>query len=258
MDGYILNPNIDVSNFENIFCFGERLCAANISSPMFDGGKMDFHFNKIVNFLLICLFITACSAQPSSVVRGETCERPCWHNITPGRSSKEEVLAIMPTIPEVDSESIKNYESNSYDYIQWNFKPKTGDRFGRIDFTNNIVSLIEIYPIKNSLQIQDAIQRLGVPEKVLALYQLTEVVWSNVFLISPTNGYVLLIINPNTKDVVKPDDRVSGVFYLDPESFDSALIANRFIGIHCKELLNDMKPWNGYGKVTYIEDNCKR
>jgi hypothetical protein len=256
VDGFIRNANIDVLNFENILSFDERLCAVNISSPNFDGGKMDFPFNKIASILLMCMLITSCSAQPSSVLRVETCVRPCWNNITPGRSSKQEVLAMMPTIPEVDSDSIKHYESNSEDYIQWNFKPRTGDHYGVINFTNNIVSSIEIYPNKNSLQVQDAIQRLGLPEKVLALYQLTEVTWLKTYLISPTNGYVLGMVNPKNQDMIQPDDTVTGVFYLDPESFDSALITNFHIGIHCQEMLKGMKPWSGYGKVTYVKENC--
>jgi hypothetical protein len=258
VDGFIRNANIDVLNFEKNFCFDEWLCAVNINSPNFDGGKMDFPFNKIASILLLCLLITSCSAQPSSVLRKETCVRPCWHNITPGRTSKPEVLAMMPTIPEVDSDSIKHYESDSNDYIQWNFKSRTGDNYGVINFTNNIVSLIEIYPNKNFLQVQDAIQRLGVPEKVLATYKVTEVTWLNIFLISPTNGYVLLMVNPKNEDTIQSDDTVTGVFYLAPKSFDSALITNKSIGIICKELLKGMKPWIGYGKVTYIEGYCKR
>jgi hypothetical protein len=245
-------------NFQDYFCLDGQLSAANISLPNFDGGEMDFPFNKKVGFLLICLLVTSCSTQPSSVVREEICGRPCWHNITPGRSTKQEVLIMLPTIPEVDSDSIKQYDSDSDDYIQWNFKPRTGDQYGRIEFQNNIVSSIEIAPNKNSLLVQDVIQHLGVPEKVLALSQITEVTWLRTYLISPTNGYVIVMVNPKNEDTIRPDDIVSGVFYLDSESFDSALITTKYLAIYCKELLNDMEPWSGYGKVAYIEENCKR
>jgi hypothetical protein len=220
--------------------------------------SLSYLFLRLSCGLLLSVLLISCSHRPSSVLQDSRCTMPCWGNMIPGRTSKEQALSILSTLGEVDTNSIKNYVSpNYYDYVQWSFKPGSGDDFGQVYFVNDIISTIIIYPNKNSLSTEKAILKLGKPEKVLAIYDAIEFKsWLSIYLMSSRDGYVLFLekdnFNPQNQAEIKPNNPVGAVFFIDPSSFEEVLMKNQMLKIKSEDLLNNTQAWKDYGRISYI------
>ncbi len=222
---------------------------------------MEFiNFRPTYFLLLGYILVVSCSSKTSSIITENTCAPPCWHNITPGKSLKQDVLSMLPTITEVDPRSVKHNESIlfNYDYIQWNFKSRTGDQIGKVFFEDGIVTAITLDPHRNSLQVGESIQRLGEPERILAIYDARESSsWLSIFLMSPVHGYVITLkkdnYDPRKRAEITPTDSVVEVLYLDPKSYDEVINHNRIatpLGLYNSSNIHN---WTGFGPITYTK-----
>jgi len=215
-----------------------------------------------VRFFLIVITIgpmASCKPKPSTVLLDTSCEPPCWHDITPGKSTKNDVISILPKIPEVDPNSVEDTAITTggiLDYLTWRFDSSAGDSYGTIFFKNGAVSTIEISPKKGALTLDNAIQKLGEPEFTFAYKERGEIDRMIIFLLYPTKGYVLLYnssrFRPGSASI-EPTHPIVYVYYFSPLLFDALVTSRPFIHDDFVTLQQNMRPWEGYGDIFYFE-----
>ena len=176
-----------------------------------------------------------------------------------GKSIKKDVISILPTIPEVDPNSIEDTAFTTWgihDHIIWHFDSRAGDSLGEIYFKEGVVSTIVIVPKRGALTLDDAIQKLGEPEFTFAYMERGEIDRMIISVLYPTRGYVLVYntgLLRSGSASVEPTHPIEYANYFDPEQFDE-FITTGPLGYKDLETLNqNMRPWEGYGDIFYFE-----
>jgi hypothetical protein len=216
----------------------------------------------LLRFLLILVIggsLASCKPKPSTVLHDTSCEPPCWHNIIPGESTKNDVNSLIPEIPEIDLSSISEVSIKSYgtsDQIKWGFDSKAGDFGGIIYFTDEVVSTIGIDPKKGALTLEGAIEKLGEPEYTFAYKERGEIDRMVIFLLNPTKGYVLLYNSGRFRRgsaSIQPTHPIEHVVYFDPMMFNQLITSGPIMSQDLTTLQQNMRPWRGYGEIFFFE-----
>jgi hypothetical protein len=148
----------------------------------------------LVISLLILILISACSHAPVPILSNSTCEPPCWNNIQPGETTKDEAVLILNGLPEVDRTTITlNGEPWDIfdDAIYFSFRDS--NVVGRMYINKGKVSFVEVFNKDNNpldITLGEAIARLGEPEYVI------NVPISGGPPLAPTTSYIITAIQP--------------------------------------------------------------
>jgi hypothetical protein len=212
--------------------------------------------------ILLSFILSACSAKTSTILEDKSCAPPCWHNITPGVSTKKEVLASLQKLNGVDQNSIQDVEAtwgNFSPKVYWKFTNKSRDIEGNIYFQNDFVTLIEIRPKRGALNLDNALQKLGEPEQILAIADSMEGVgWLNTYIFYPDKGVILFEhVRPFINDdpaVIEGNHQVMSVFYIDPNKFYDVMVTNQSLKLDPETIQKGIQPWKGYGEIVYIDN----
>ncbi len=223
-------------------------------------------FFMIIFFLIIFIAIRfgvrimPLNPKASSIILDESCSPPCWGNITPGVTTRAEVKSILPEIPWVKKSTIKEYPTQDQDdSVHWDGSSKAGDYFGRVYFTKDVVSVIEISIDPGSLSFADVIAKLGDPESIFVFTSKAEQTVVAVFALYPTKGYVFLDYYTNpTYDLqktiqIKSEEEVKAVWYCDTENYFNYLTSGPIDNLRPVWMERRLQKWNGYGGYEYIE-----
>ena len=199
------------------------------------------------NALLIALccatiFLTGCKASSpdTNLIGNNNCNPPCWNEITPGQTNKDQATMAMHQI---------NYEKGGElsvsDYgISW--QERTFGRVYAIEFEGNLVKLIRFPTERTSLE--QILSLFGEPD-----YLITEPGkgkgGGNFILIYYPNKGLAFTIDLKSQKTVTADGSVVGSWFLPPTDIRNA------IGIiHGEEWIDEFMArihnWNGYGEVT--------
>ena len=215
-----------------------------------------------MRFFLIVMMVgslASCKPKPSIVLLDTSCEPPCWHDITPGMSTKKDVIAILPKIPEVAPNSVEDTAITTggiHDHIKWRFDSGSGDFGGTTFFKDGAVSTIEIRPKKGALMLDDAIRKLGEPELTFAYLERGEIDRMIIYLLYPTKGYALTYDIGYSRDgsaAVEPTHPIEHVYFFDPKLFDELVTIGPLGYQDPATLKQNMRPWKGYGDIFYFE-----
>jgi hypothetical protein len=101
-----------------------------------------------------------------SLITSEPCEAPCWQNLTPGVSTKEDVLARLGELAFVDQNSIEIQDWNEgQQQISWDYAgPSEVNRAGEIYLSRSgKLQFISISPAY-ILHLEDVIELYGDPD----------------------------------------------------------------------------------------------
>lgn len=212
-------------------------------------------------FIVIGGLLASCNPRPSTVLRDTSCDPPCWYGIIPGKSAKDDVKLLLQKIPDVDPNSIEDTAITTggiYDHIKWRSDSGDGDFSGVIYFRDGIVASIGIGPKKGAINLEDAIEKFGEPEFTYAYKETGEIDRMVIFLLYPTNGYMLLYNSGQFRsgsDSIEPTHSIEYVDYMDPKLFYELVTSHPFIGISqdLATLQLNMRPWEGYGDILFFE-----
>jgi hypothetical protein len=212
---------------------------------------------KVTLFLIFSIILIGCLPKVSGVIQDTSCFPPCWEGITPGKTTRDEALAIIKSLPDVNTDSIKPWSMvTGNDSIKWDFSSLTGDRFGNIFFRNDITIGFTFFPEKNGLRLDNAIKFLGEPEGILAIYHKQEIRYLSIFINYKLKGVVLLLsinpYNPNKTATVSAKSVVETFWYFVPDLYNELMTSN-YIGGIAPVILNEYThPWTGYGDISQI------
>lgn len=172
-------------------------------------------------------------------IRQPACQPPCWQNITPGVTTKDQAVAILESMPDT------TIRSNGEDGVDWRFG-STPNRGGWLYAENGIVSTVVLSTVDSELTLQNVIDAYGVPGYVVpedCRYGMCDTVlvypkiglWLNVFI--ENKGWE----NDSIQIEVLPDTIINRAHFAKPgiEYFKDSYLSP-VVEVPVLE-------WNGYG-----------
>lgn len=204
------------------------------------------------------------ASYSSPVLDNKSCNFPCWNSIVPGKTTAKEVVQLLEKNPDVKPETIKESTAAwaGFDSIFWDFN---NHEEGAIYLKNGIVHHIEFGPklirtllyTKDHIDVKfsDALKEYGEPESVLTSTGVGDSFWTNLYILYPQKGIILLYstlgMKPLWKEEITPDAPLLSITYFDPSAFQDFFDLNYFsiIGMTEDEITDHIHPWSGYGKI---------
>ena len=221
---------------------------------------------KLIYLLLLMGLLAACQpdARPYGNLTDDACSAPCWHGITPGKTTSDDAIAILQNLDIVKTDSIilPGHPWRGMDMIFWNFQ-RSGR--GTIFIKDNRVHIIEFVPKTKetlfdrneglNIQFSDAIEKFGEPSSVFSLYEGEPPNSLGLWAIYPEKGISFDYYNWG-EDIIfhrelTSETPVLGVYYYPPsahqEFMDLFIVPDAFTEADVKKHTH---PWNGYGKIS--------
>jgi hypothetical protein len=217
----------------------------------------------------ISIMLFTCNPQPDmSWFTLSPCEAPCWFNVVPGETLKEEIVPILQAIPGIDPDSIGNrgFPIEIFDDVYFFDLHKSLE--GEIWLLDNRVSEILLTPKKNGytkkyslgLTLGEIIDKYGEPDYVLLVRQLgpgllpiSDAMHPIMVLINAERGIVTVYdayyFPEKVRNLITADIKISYLKYFFPDDFDRLLEAGAFSFFDTRIKL---QPWHGYGEYPAI------
>lgn len=212
---------------------------------------------KRIIFWIIILSISACKPSPSPILQSP-CEPPCWNNITPGITAKEEMLEILESSPVIKPDSIEVRGSQwkiFSDIIRFQLISNGEVEIYTID---DIVILLNFYG-ELRITFGEAMDKIGEPKDLLVFQSfgpgflfgeaMHTIVLVYNFEKGISYGYDAYYLKQDWRDEIKPEIKLRFVDYFSPDYYQQLLEAGA-LGIgDAEKTLSRMQPWQGYGTL---------
>lgn len=183
------------------------------------------------------------------------CEPPCWQNIIPGRTEKEDLLNQLSTLPFVDKSSISsvNIPGSAFAgtiyaslYLDKPYQTKLYSYF-----LNDKVAVISLGGTWH-VTLAEAIEKLGKPRTVIVVRNNGD---AYVTFINPATGisfgYTSIWKDEKWKTEISPDIEIESINFFDPNSYQGVLNSGIFSWwfLDPEQTANVSYSWIGYGKL---------
>jgi hypothetical protein len=212
-------------------------------------------------FFIVSLLLISCSSKTDAIdlFFNQTCQYPCWNNIEPGKTTKQELLNLLAkqdstNIP-VDLASIhtmKYLDSGFEEFV--GFSLSGNDVYVRAYISGGKVQLLSFeseLKYELDITISQIIEQTQLPEKVFIQDSHDDYL---VNLILPTTGvwYGYQVSSLTTS--IKSSTPVGWIGFFDPNQFDLLFDANVFTfdTLPSDTLKAEMRDWNGFGKLNEL------
>jgi hypothetical protein len=205
---------------------------------------------KILLFVIFIASISGCepSYKSADIFVNPVCEPPCWENITPGITTKEDALSILSKKETIDK-PINNTNLNLPGYDgEINFTlHKDKSQLGFMLFLNDKISAINFH-YKMELTLQEAIKLFGTPQFILGIHS-GEI--NAITLLDPQKGVAFSYFLKDSASEIKPQDKISDVTFFDPNTYQLLLNNGVFSWdqMTADEAVRNMRPWEGFGSI---------
>jgi hypothetical protein len=219
---------------------------------------------SLIFSLWVLMPLAGCGPNPVPILSNPTCQPPCWKNIRPGETTKEEAVSLLKELPEVDSTTIalNGKPWNIFEDIIY-FGFKDSEVHGRVYISNDKAVFIEISRV-GDLELDttfgEAVNMLGEPEYII------NIPISGGLPLAPKTNFIIIAIQPERgfgfdydtrylpgyqKAELLPENKLRGITFFDPAFFDQLLEAGFFSPghLHSNETRKYMIPWEGYGAL---------
>jgi hypothetical protein len=209
-------------------------------------------------FLTIGFFLLAvlpgCHKQKidSFLFTDTSCHFPCWQNITPGKTTSEEIIKLLSDSPLVidPPKNEPEYYPGSYTYTYWRIKNDRSQGNGSIGFFERKVDYITFE--EQNLTLGDMVAFYGKPEYVTAISDTQRL---RINLIYPKEGVIVSYLNrhlwfgQNSETIkVTPDMPVDFIMYFDPDSVDR-ILGNLYSSFSQEGIQKILQPWVNFGTI---------
>jgi hypothetical protein len=221
-------------------------------------------------FIFLALFVSAgCQlfTPKPSLLDDLACPPPCWQNIVPGISTKQDALSTLAQLAFIDQKSIYAYDPK--------LVPPKGTPIqvydeiidSEIAFEDQFYSLLNIYMLKDKVSVisfqlrndditlSEAINKLGEPEYIVISPYRDQLVFG---FVSPSVGvafvYSTLGLSKKALFEVYPDARLESIYFFDPKTYEQFL-ESRFLTFNQRnsdETRANLVPWKGYGEIKEL------
>jgi hypothetical protein len=204
----------------------------------------------------IMLALAACSPSAGVGMLDTSCQAPCWHGITPGTTTIEDALEIIPQIPGVSARSIAvRDEGGGREYVHWVMTTGTTDFFVELTTADGRVSAM-LLSLEGEVSLKDLLLAYGVPEDAGGFYGRGEGHWRRVFLLFHQGLAAVLADEgwPTTNTWrLRPSNGVEYLYFFKPDSLQQ-LVQDDWLFVplapDVESLIAARGPWEGYSTVT--------
>lgn len=209
----------------------------------------------------ICLTISACQHRPSAVF-SSSCEVPCWRQIHPGVSTREDVIEIINGFADLKSDELwQGGEDRSSGAI--GFTLSNGENV-TMYFTDGIVSVIHFFDEKGIVSLDELIQEFGEP---------TAAIQSSIMgyglPVGATSAWHAWFYGLDTKigitygfdtyryfgkiTIISEKTKVTEIQFFDPGNLEALLKIGPLIKADGEELSPEaLHPWMGFGDIDLL------
>lgn len=214
------------------------------------------------------VFTLAVCRQPPSRDEGESTvllnpsAPPCWYDICPGETTKDEAMSILLSIPEVEQDITDRYHENARSFVGWRFMDEVAEVGGRFYYRDQTISHFYFFT-ENKLTFGEAIEAFGEPTYVLPFSHCIGRGWLYIALIYPNDGlYLISFQSPWRRSVATelvPEQSVSSVILYNPAQFEELIThieGANWASYSYDDILQIMQPWEGFGRI-WVFDGCR-
>jgi len=221
-------------------------------------------------FIFLTLFVSAgCQlfTPKPSLLDDLACPPPCWQNIVPGISTKQDALSTLAQLAFIDQKSIYAYDPKLvppkgtpiqvYDEIIDSNIASDGQfySFLSIYLLKDKVSVISFQLRIYDITLSEAITKLGEPESIVISPYRENLVFG---FVSPSVGvaFVYSTLGQSKKALseVYPDARLESIYFFDPETY-AQFLESRFLTFNQRDsdgTRAHLVPWKGYGAIKEL------
>lgn len=188
--------------------------------------------------LLVLGLVSGCEARPkppidTSLLTGDPCTPPCWHNIIPGVSDEDNVCGQLENSPFVKQGTLNRRLTEvrgvplvMFAWSSWQARVEDPNR---VYLRDGKVLLIEI-KLNYDLTLGEIVNKYGPPASLFATIGVADFFWYEVTFDYPSQGLTLRsfsLVNPeDVADGTVPlseDMKITAVYYYAPTSLQDAL-----------------------------------
>ncbi len=207
---------------------------------------------KNLRMFFLLIFLVGCNSQDPALFLGKnTCVVPCWYGMTPGKSTAEEVEAILQSLPFVSPSSIEVHSAQGLADISWRFTNEASG-YGVVTFDRS--GLLQETRIRTiGLSLGDALDALSAPESLWAKYETGQDYVLTLFY--PAKGVVLDTLDKPKIDAHQNTDRLTRDLRVYEVEFFSPTGLTTFLQDiehrpqeNIDYILNRLQPWPGFGE----------
>jgi hypothetical protein len=212
--------------------------------------------------LLLLFFLAACRRSPYPPREGESTvllnpsAPPCWYDICPGETTKNEAMSILTAIPEVSPDIVDQYHENARSFVDWRFAYGIAEWSGRFYYMDQTISHFS-FNTQTTLNFGQAVESFGEPTYVLPF---STCKWLYVALIYPDDGLYLKYFDPRwvpgRRFELLPEEPVDEVILFHPAQFEELITrieGTNWLSYGYDDILKIMQPWEGFGEIRDFE-----
>lgn len=220
--------------------------------------------------IFLTLFVSAgCQlfTPKPSLLDDLKCSPPCWQNIVPGISTKQDALSTLAQLAFIDQKSI--YVHDPKLELPKGTPIQVYDELidSEIAFEDQFYSFLSIYMLKDKVSVisfqlrnddvtlSEAITKLGEPEYIVITPYREHLVFG---FVSPSVGvaFVYSTLGQPKKALfeVYPGVRLGSIYFFDPETYEQFL-ESRSLTLgerNSEETRANLVPWKGYGNIKEL------
>jgi hypothetical protein len=219
----------------------------------------------LITFLLLSACWRKAVNMDAGLFTGIPCKPPCWHNLTPGVSTTDDVESFLKKLDQKDWPS-KNNINHKTGCNSWRISKET---FGVInalfdlDIEKGTLIFISSSPPER-IHLNKIVDQLGPPEyfkAVLAVGPDGQLYILEVYY--PKQGLAFIISPNQNNDIgfIEPTMVIDSIEYFPPGDLQSYLTAKHSCGVGVENASADaqktiqkyIQPWSGFGKVNVIQ-----
>lgn len=210
---------------------------------------------KLILLMLVGLLLLGCETKHvnTNIFENPACQPPCWENITPGITSKEEALAILSR-PEIVDQPFHHQNESAIGFDdRVNFSIHKGKKdyaSGSLYILGDRVSIISLGS-NYGISLEHAIKLFGAPKSVFAIQTSY---YDLVTFLNPEKGinfsYSLTGSRNFDNSPISAETEITSVDFFDPNQYQKLLNSGLIEGELDPTLLNNrLFPWKGYGNA---------
>lgn len=210
---------------------------------------------------ILLVALTSCKSTHPTIFINQVCSPPCWENIQPGTTPKQDAFELLSRVSLIDKETITFRGGPTLifdDELFFGFK--SGDGKGIIYILDGKVADIS-FSGNLGITLGEVFEKLGEPEYVvnIPVYggpPLQGTMRSGIQLINSKVGYGLIYFTEdlptNRQNKIIPEITPTVITYFDPRIFDKFVDAGLFSfrQLNGADTRFYMKPWSGYGEIN--------
>ena len=222
---------------------------------------MSKNFRNSICLLIIIVILTSCKNSYSFLLPDATCESPCWNGITPGKTTEEQLVADLKTIPIVAKDSIITNGGPRYIFDNLVFFSLPLEVKAIAFILKNKVVMI-LFSEKLGITIGQVVEKVGQPEYIITYPAFQPSFFGDskdilVTIIFPSQGIAIEYnagrMNRALRSEINPERRVEWILYFDPDKLQAILEDGMFtphsLDLTAWQVKKLLQSWNGYGVI---------